>query len=134
MQPDIEALLAENQRLKKRLERERATRLEAEAIAERGLRDLYERQQELQFLERIATASNQSRTAKDILQFAIEEIVRFHGWDTGHGFVTAMGEHGVLLRSAGIWCATNPDAVKSFRRVSQMSQFASQIGLPGRAQ
>jgi signal transduction histidine kinase len=134
MQPDIEALLAENHRLKRRLERERATRLEAEAIAEKGLRDLYERQQELQFLERIATASNQSRTAKDILQFAIEETGRFHGWDTGHGFVTDKCEQGVLLRSAGIWYATNPDAVRSFRRVSQTSQFVSQIGLPGRAQ
>jgi signal transduction histidine kinase len=134
MQPDVETLLAENQRLKRRLERERTTRLEAEAIAEKGLRDLYERQQELQFLERIATASNQSRTAKDILQFAIEEIGRFHGWDTGHGFVTGMDEHGILLRSAGIWYAAHPEAVKSFRRVSQMSQFARQIGLPGRAQ
>ena len=134
MQPDYETLLAEHQRLKRRLERERATRLEAEAIAEKGLRDLYERQQELQLLERVAAISNQSREARDVLQFAVEEVSRFHRWDTGHGFLTLPGGRDASLRSAGIWYAANPDAVKLFRRASLRSQFGQEIGLPGRAQ
>ncbi|HXS06867.1 MAG TPA: GAF domain-containing sensor histidine kinase [Rhizomicrobium sp.] len=134
MPPDLESLIAENGRLKRRLERERATRLEAEAIAEKGLRDLYERQQELQFLERMATAANQSRTTRDILQYAVEEVVRFHRWETGHGFVSGTDQGQVLLRSADVWHAVYPEAVEAFRRVSQIAQFASQIGLPGRAQ
>ncbi|HEY4274854.1 MAG TPA: ATP-binding protein [Rhizomicrobium sp.] len=133
MQPDYEALLAENQRLKRRLERERATRLEAEAIAEKGLRDLYERQQELQLLERVATISNQSRDARDVLQFAVEEVGRFHGWDVGHGFLNGPDGEERMLRSAGIWYAANPDTMKPFRRVSQISQFGHETGLPGRA-
>jgi signal transduction histidine kinase len=134
MQPDHEALLAENQRLKRRLERERATRLEAEAIAEKGLRDLYERQQELSFLERIAAASNQSRDARDVFQFAVEEVGRFHRWATGHGFLVLPGKGDVLLSSAHVWYAAEPEVTKPFRDVSRTSQFASRIGLPGRAQ
>jgi signal transduction histidine kinase len=134
MQPDYEALVADNKRLQRRLERERATRLEAEAIAEKGLRDLYERQQELLFLERMAAAANQSRNANDILRYAVDEICRFHAWETGHCFLAGSDGTGVLLRSAGIWYAAHPQMVKPFRRVSQVSQFASQIGLPGRAQ
>ncbi|MEO7054433.1 MAG: bifunctional diguanylate cyclase/phosphodiesterase, partial [Rhizomicrobium sp.] len=134
MQPDHETLVAENQRLKRRLERERATRLEAEAIAEKGLRDLYERQQELLSLERMAVAANQSRSADDILRYAVDEICRFHAWETGHCFLTVWDETRALLRSAGIWYAAHPETMKAFRRVSQVSQFTSQIGLPGRAQ
>jgi signal transduction histidine kinase len=134
MPPDPQSLLAENQRLHRRLERERAVRLEAEAIAERGLRDLYQRQQELQFLERMAVAANQSRTAREILQYAVEEISRFHHWETGHAFVAGKSGAETLLRSADAWYAARPDAVKPFRRVSQMAQFVGQIGLPGRAQ
>jgi signal transduction histidine kinase len=133
MQPDHQALVAENQRLQRRLERERATRMEAEAIAEKGLRDLYERQQELLFLERMAVAANQSRIADGILRYAVDEICRFHAWETGHCFLAGRDEHGVLLRSAGIWHAADPESMQAFRRVSQVSQFASQIGLPGRA-
>jgi signal transduction histidine kinase len=134
MPPDPQSLLAENQRLHRRLERERAVRLEADAIAERGLRDLYQRQQELQFLERMAVAANQSRTAREILQYAVEEISRFHHWETGHAFVAGKSGAETLLRSADAWYAARPDAVKPFRRVSQMAQFVGQIGLPGRAQ
>lgn len=134
MQLDHDALIAENQRLRRRLERERATRLEAEAIAEKGLRDLYERQQELQFLERMAGAANQSRSAEDIIRYAVDEISRFHGWETGHCFLADHRSENVLLRSAGIWYAADPIAVRAFRKISLISLFVDQIGLPGRAQ
>ncbi len=47
-------------RVTRRLERERAARLAAEAIAEAGLRDLYERQKELTLLQVIAAAANEA--------------------------------------------------------------------------
>jgi len=134
MLPEQDSLAAENERLKRRLERERATRKEAEAIAENGLRDLYKRQQELQFLERMATAANQSLTARGILQYAVEEIARFHQWETGHGFVIANEEGESRLQSVGVWYAAHPEAVNAFRRVSQLSQFTGKVGLPGRVQ
>jgi hypothetical protein len=43
----VEALTDENKLLSRRLERERRVRFQAEEIAERGLRDLYQRQRDL---------------------------------------------------------------------------------------
>jgi signal transduction histidine kinase len=131
--PDIEALQAENERLVKRLERERATRVEAEAIAERGLRDLYERQRELQTLERIARAANQSGSVNEALQFGVEEICAFHGWKVGHGYLVHDQAGGPVLRSTGVWFSVEPARFKPFRRVSQYAEFAPGTGLPGRA-
>lgn len=57
-QLSAEACARELDRLGRRLNRERTARLEAETIAEKGLRELYDNQQQLRLLERIATAAN----------------------------------------------------------------------------
>ena len=75
---------AEVARLKRRLERERRSRLEAETIAERGLRELYEKQRQLQLLEAIAVAANESSSVRDALGFALAEVCRYTGWPLGH--------------------------------------------------
>ena len=61
-------------RLTRRLERERASRQEAESISERGLRELYAKQQQLEFLAKIALAANQTSSVADILQFAVVQV------------------------------------------------------------
>lgn len=120
-------LIAEVARLKRRLERERATRLEAESIAERGLRDLYDRQRQLELLERIAAASNQMNSVRAMLQFAIEQFCQFADWSFGHAFVTIDG----VLRSADAWYIANPTRTTIFRTVTGAYEFAPKVGLPG---
>jgi signal transduction histidine kinase len=122
--PDPEAEIA---RLRRRLERERATRLEAEAIAEKGLRELYDRQRQLELLEHIAAASNQMNSVREVLQFAIEQFCAFGGWSLGHAYVLEDG----LLRSADAWFIANPARTAIFRTVTRSYEFASGIGLPG---
>src|SRR6266853_956406 len=51
--PAARELADEVAKLSRRLQRERKTRLTAEQIAETGLRELYEKQQQLQVLEKI---------------------------------------------------------------------------------
>jgi len=131
--PDIAALQADVARLQRKLERERAVRLEAEAIAETGLRDLYNRQRELQTLEAIAARANQGGSLRDVLQFALEEICRFHGWKAGHGYVLRDQGGTPMLTPAGIWFATDADGFKPFRRISSHAEFPTGHGLPGRA-
>jgi signal transduction histidine kinase len=133
-QPDpIAALQDENARLRRKLERERATRFEAEAIAEKGLRDLYERQRELQMLERIARQANEGATISAVLAFALEEICRFHDWKAGHAYLVAGEGDRLVLRSTGLWFTVQPDSFKAFGRVSRHAEFAAGQGLPGRA-
>src|ERR1700761_3952546 len=120
---------AEIARLRRRLERERATRMEAEAIAEKGLRDLYGRQRQLELLEHIAAASNQMDSVRAMLQFAIERFCDFAGWSLGHAFVRVNG----VLRSADAWYITDPVRTAIFRTVTSAQEFAPGIGLPGMA-
>lgn len=74
-------------RLKKRLERERQARLEAETIAEQGLRSLYEKQQELELLESIAVAANQANSLHEILELVMSRICQFSHWPIAHAYL-----------------------------------------------
>jgi signal transduction histidine kinase len=132
-QPEPLDVTAEIDRLKRRLERERATRLEAEAIAEKGLRDLYQRQRELQTLERIAANANQGGSIREVLQFCLEEVCSYHDWKAGHGYLVHGAGREAMLRPANVWFATTPQALKPFHRVTKHSEFHIGEGLPGRA-
>jgi signal transduction histidine kinase len=131
-EPGDEALAAELIRLRRRLERERSTRREAESIAERGLRDLYDQQQQLQLLERIATACNQRTSAEAILRFAVTEISSYAQWEIGHAYLVAVASESKRLESTGIWHAADPGALEAFRRVTEATPFGPNTGLPGR--
>jgi signal transduction histidine kinase len=124
--PDSEVEIC---RLKRRLERERATRIEAEAIAEKGLRDLYYRQSQLELLGHIAAASNQIGSVKEVLKFAIERFCRFADWSLGHAFLNTDG----VLRSADAWYVTDAQRTGMFRTATCAQEFASGEGLPGTA-
>jgi signal transduction histidine kinase len=133
MQSGNDELCSEIARLKRRLERERATRLHAEAIAEKGLRTLYDRQQQLELLEKIATAANQTISVEDVLQFSVVQICQFTSWEVGHSYLIEETVEGPLLRSMGRWHAADPSCFEEFRRATEDMTFGSGIGLPGRA-
>jgi signal transduction histidine kinase len=124
-----EELQAEIARLKRRLERERATRFEAEAIAEKGLRELYDRQRELMLSAHIASAANQNPSAHDVLQFAAREICSFAEWELGHALLVENG----VLRSARAWHSEGALAAPEFQALTEQTEFPPGIGLPGRA-
>ena len=68
----------------RRVTRERLARLQAEAIAEQGLRDLFQRQQEIQLLVTIAEAANSARTVSEAMQSALDAICDYTKWPVGH--------------------------------------------------
>src|ERR1700738_4042160 len=119
-------------KLRRRLERERRSRLEAEAIAEKGLRDLYERQQQLQLLEKIAEAANPSTSLQDALHLAIKTVCEFTGWTLGHAYQCERCEDSHRLVSTSIWHASQPNRIELFRHLSEATDFDSGVGLPGR--
>jgi signal transduction histidine kinase len=120
-------------RLNRRLNRERATRRAAESIAEKGLRDLYSRQLELELLERIAASANQSHSAREALQFAIEQVCIACYWDAGHGYLVTGAKPVTRLKSAGTWYAAERAALDPYRRACEAWEFTQGVGLPGRA-
>ena len=75
----VAELKGENKLLARRLERERRIRHEAEDIAERGLRDLYRKQRDLEVLFTITIMANQSDSVSEVLASALKYICHFIG-------------------------------------------------------
>jgi hypothetical protein len=127
--PDVENEL---KKLNRRLERERKSRLDAEVIAEKGLRELYEKQQQLQVLEKIAVAANESASVRDALRFALSTVCQYTGWSVGHALSTDTLSNIQRLVSTGIWHASNPERVGEFCVETARIGFEHGEGLPGR--
>src|SRR5437016_9801251 len=132
LQPVTKELTGEVAKLSRRLERERKSRLDAEAIAEKGLRELYEKQQQLQVLEQIAVAANQTASVRDSLQFAINTVCQFTGWMLGHAYLSEIDGDSTRLASTSIWYASDPALVGEFCSATEKTHFKPGVGLPGR--
>ena len=120
---------AQIEKLKARLERERQARVAAESIAEKGLRDLYKRTQQINLLQRIAEAANRTSLVSEALTFAVREVCEFTGWAAGHVYVAAPGPF--ALQPTKMW---HPDTTRfeAFRRSTEELLLESGVGLPGR--
>src|SRR5436309_5314447 len=118
-------------RIERRLQRERAARLEAEAIAERGLRELYQQQQQLALLETVAAASNQSTSIEDTFSFAINEICKFTEWPLAQIYIVHRNGEDHSLDPLHLCHAVDADALLPMIQATRGTSFASGEGLPG---
>ncbi|MGS0754867.1 putative bifunctional diguanylate cyclase/phosphodiesterase [Roseateles sp. GG27B] len=126
------ALSAEVARLKLRLERERRARLQAEQIAENGLRELYVKQRQSQLLETVATSANQASSVSAVLRLAISEICAFTGWPLGHAWWVKGTGAAATLKSTLLWNEHRPSRFNAFFRRTEEMQLTAGVGLPGR--
>ena len=126
---------AEISRLQRRVRREEAARREAEAIAERGLRDLYQRQQEIALLESIAVAANEADDVHAAMGRALEAMCRYVSWPLGNLWLVSGQRGQERLHATGIWydeTARNGDSpVQELRARTEAGVFAPGVGLPG---
>jgi diguanylate cyclase (GGDEF)-like protein len=120
-----------HERLSRRFERERKARLEAEAIAERSIRDLYEKQREVELLLSIAAASNESSELGEAIQAALDRVCEHTGWPVGNAYLVAT-DGSEELAPGGIWHLEDKERFETFRRITQATRFPPGVGLPGR--
>src|ERR1700689_690813 len=99
--PTIDSIDLE--KLQRRLDRERRARVEAEKIAETGLRELYENQTKLKLLEEVAASANQATTIRESMQFAVDRICAFTGWPVGHVSLTERNGTESRILPTSIW-------------------------------
>ncbi|UVW27273.1 bifunctional diguanylate cyclase/phosphodiesterase [Massilia sp. H6] len=132
--PALAAVTPEQEiaRLQRRLTRETAARREAESIAERGLRDLFQRQQEIALLESIAVAANEAASVEDAMRRALEAVCRYTEWPLGHLLLVRSEDAGDPLDSTGIWHDATPGQFAPLRALSEGIAFTKTVGLPGR--
>jgi len=119
------------QRLTRRLERERETRHKAEQIAEQGLRELYDKQRELEFLGLIAATANQSGSVFEVLGAALAHISQFAGCAASHVYLLAGRGSGQRLWPTGIWYASPHADLAGFQHATAQCVFTHGEGLPG---
>ncbi|MBW6526394.1 GGDEF domain-containing protein [Sphingomonas sp. RHCKR7] len=124
---DLDARLA---RAERRVVRERAARIEAEAIAEQGLRRLYESQQRLLLLQRITDGANRTAEIEAALRVAVTEICRHMDWAFGNALLVSAQDGAVT--GCDVWYAADPDAMFPFVEASRHVRFETGVGLPGR--
>lgn len=125
--PDLsaEALLV---RARRQVARERAARLEAEAIAEKGLRDLYESQKRLLLLQRVTEGANKTDDIDAALHLALTEVGSDLGWALGHAYLRRNGK----LVVTATWQAVETSELAEFAAASAEMCFEPGVGLPGR--
>jgi len=132
--PSPEAELA---RLERRLRREVVARQEAEAIAERGLRDLFQRQQEIALLESIAVAANEAASVTDAMSRALAAVCRYANWPLGHLWLLTEGGGAEGFDSTPIWYDGSAEGggngqFHALRAHTEAAVFLPGAGLPAR--
>ena len=125
--PSLEHRLARAERM---AQRERTARLEAERIAEHGLRTLYESKQRLQLLQHITDLANRARTIPEALASALEAICQRMNWTIGNVLMAA--EDRTHVAGCDIWRASDATGAMAFVEASRWIRFMPGEGLPGR--
>lgn len=116
-------------RLNRLVQREREGRLQAEAIAERGLRELYESQVRLALLQRITDCANRSNDFSEAIDEVLKEICEHMTWDFGTAYRVADREQAV---SCDTWFACDPARLFPMVEATRHTRFARGEDLPGR--
>ncbi len=116
-------------RLMRLVEREREGRLQAEAIAERGLRELYESQVRLALLQRITDCANRSNNFSDAIHEVLKEICEHMNWAFSAAYRVESGGKAV---SCDAWFTADPAPLFSLVEATRKQTYANGEGLPGR--
>ena len=125
--PDTHEAVIE--RLQRLVQREREGRLQAEAIAERGLRELYESQIRLALLQRITDCANRSNDFSEAIDEVLKEICEHMSWDFGTAYRVIEREQAV---ASDAWFAADPSRMFPLVEATRSARFAKGVGLPGR--
>lgn len=121
---------AEVERLRRRFERERKVREEAEAIAESSTRQLFDRQRELELLVAVARAAIEADQPGAGLAAVLGALCESGGFSIAQLYMVEGGRH---LRISELWHTVDRVRFGDFRHASEEPNFESGLGLPGRA-
>ncbi len=123
---DLQQRLAQAER---RAESERTARLDAEAIAEQGLRELFESQKQLLLVQRITNGANQNRGVAAALRLAVSEICQYMGWSFGNAYLALPDG---AMQACDTWYAADLEPLFEFIEISRNVRFPKGYSLPGR--
>jgi len=85
----------------------------------------------LGLLHKVCVTANEAHGVDEAMQRCVDDICAFTGWPIGHVYTVAPGSDGVLKPRA-IWHLDNPIGFALFRQITEQTDFAKGVGLPGR--
>lgn len=130
--PEPTSPQAEIARLKARIEREVARRVEAEEMAQKEYRAIHDKQAELSLLATIARAANEANTLAAAFFAAIKGICQFTGWDVGHSYLVNVRQSPGRISPMGIWFMADAMRFTPFRVATEAATFQPAAEIPGR--
>ena len=125
-------LESETERLTRRLDRERRARQEAEVIAEVRLRALYDRQREIELLERVASAANSTSSMREALQIALDEVCTYAAWAVGLAYIAGEETGNGEMVPLPVQHMSKPYAFERFCAAAAEPEVSQGLDLPGR--
>lgn|GEM_PF-603797 len=76
----------------------------------------------IKLLQEVSVAANEADDVEGALQFALERVCNFTGWDIGHVFLLTRKEHPQILSS--VWHMQTAESYEDFRNASDRLRFA----------
>src|SRR3954453_21689772 len=82
-------------------------------------------------IESVAAATSKCESIDDALLACVEHVCRWTGWPVGHVYMCGSDQHSPLTPSH-LWHLGHPTKFEAFRALTEATELASGIGLPGR--
>ena len=82
-------------------------------------------------IESVAAATSKSESIDDALLATVEHVCRWTGWPVGHVYMCGSEQHDPL-KPSHLWHLGHPTKFEAFRALTEATELASGIGLPGR--
>lgn len=116
--------------LERQLERERRARLEAEKLAERGLRELSVSRSRIELLNGIALLANEIEEPTDVLRLAVRDVANALGFAFGNVFIIDP-DNPTILKPSGIFTTVTCGSAEAFISASQEVQIENPTARSG---
>jgi hypothetical protein len=130
---------------RRKLEREKTARQEAERLLETKSGQLYSANQQLQqqyealvkrnakieLLDSIVKFAQQSPPFREMIQRFVDVVCSASGWPVGHAYVPADDRPDMLV-PLKTWHIDDAQKYASFRSITEETEFQVGVGLPGR--
>lgn len=75
----------------------------------------------IKLLQEVSVAANEANDIDSALQFAIERVCEFTGWEIGHVYLLTRKDHPQILSS--VWAMHSPEHYEEFRSISDQMRF-----------
>jgi len=101
------------------------------AQREAAMESLHDKTASLELLQKIAAAAHQAASIGHAMQTCVDEVCKYTGWPVGHVYMLDEDGSGQLIPTQ-IWHIDDAVRYREFREITEATNFASGVGIPGR--